>query len=957
MKRRQLLDMARVVRPRFPSILIAAMRSVRMRGGGLKGVLSLIRRSLSILRALGPKGFLKWLMGGAMRQSSSPPYSTGEIALITSDISDVSLRVGIMIHVYYADLLPEIREYLLGMPVPFLLMISVTEQQAEQDSLRLFDDLPNVSRLVVRKVPNRGRDISPLLVTFREELAQMDVFCHVHTKKSLHTGHENHEWRRYLFDALLGNSDRISWLLGTMHAMPDLGIIYPESYRSIPLSAHTWLGNWEIAQTLSRALSMQINPRDYIDFPAGSMFWARSSSLDALFGLNLTYQSFPEEAGQIDGTLHHAIERFFAELVKSKGQLVGVLPSDASLRMFASGSKNWSQYFSDNVSEKIGKNLTADGILTLDLFDTLILRRFLTPDGARDYLGHRALSLYGISDFPRIRQEAETILRSRLGADPSIQQIYSHIAKSVDDDGHTASSLMELEIALEASQLTVRRAVLSALERVSSGRLRYPCITDMYLPAHTLQRILPPEILDAVSSMYVSCETQLRKSEASSWPKLAERLGAQLETWTHVGDNEHSDIHCPSSAGVHRTIHIIRPDALLQSVPAFHSLSSAVKGHRSWQNDLAAGLIANRLTSLVDASPGTLGDTFQLQDAGSLGYLVLGPFLVDYLAWIHRIAKEHGFDKILFLAREGYLLKKGFDILNAAMSEDHRVDGTYFLASRRASGMASVRSVEDIVEILAPAFDGAVADMLRSRLGDKATDALISTGYVPFAASDESSISERLRRAADAAWDALAPLAETERQAYARYWEDTVGASVPLLADIGYSGTIQRNLSRLTQRRLAGAYFGLKEAARSVPGMLTARYHDARIDGPVQASPVFRFDLLLEAMLTAPHGQLSHFRSDMHAVTPTAIYINVPRDESRWQTIDTLQKGALQFIHDVTCTIGGDVVLMDLNKAIVQEPLSLVGRGIWKPEKWSQHLQVDDAYSGRGEVHPFSGIL
>ena len=47
-------------------------------------------------------------------------------------------------------------------------------------------------------------------------------------------------------------------------------------------------------------------------FVAGTMFYARVSALQPLLNLSIDEDEFEQEAGQVDGTLAHAIERTFS---------------------------------------------------------------------------------------------------------------------------------------------------------------------------------------------------------------------------------------------------------------------------------------------------------------------------------------------------------------------------------------------------------------------------------------------------------------------------------------------------------------------------------------------------------------------------------------------------------------------------------------------------------------------
>ena len=95
----------------------------------------------------------------------------------------------------------------------------------------------------------------------------------------------------------------------------EVGIVYPEHADYIkPLI--NWGYNFDTIQRLLSNVGVKLDCYSILEFPSGSMFWGRSDALAPLLEQNLTWEDFSAEAGQIDGTLAHAIERsilFFAE--------------------------------------------------------------------------------------------------------------------------------------------------------------------------------------------------------------------------------------------------------------------------------------------------------------------------------------------------------------------------------------------------------------------------------------------------------------------------------------------------------------------------------------------------------------------------------------------------------------------------------------------------------------------
>lgn len=224
-------------------------------------------------------------------------------------------KVAILVHVFYDDLVDEIVKYISNIPVDFDILVTCVTESYEITSLKLNEAFPD--KLVdLKVVPNTGRDIGPFLCNHIDSYYRYEYICKIHSKKSLHAGGIDN-WRTFLFDRLLGSEEQVRAILKRFEDDETLGMQYPE-YSDAIKPFIDWGSNKQICQNFMRSLGA-VCPDELPDFPAGSMFWFRPNSLEALLKKGWDLNDFPSEKGQIDETIMHAVERCLALICSDKG--------------------------------------------------------------------------------------------------------------------------------------------------------------------------------------------------------------------------------------------------------------------------------------------------------------------------------------------------------------------------------------------------------------------------------------------------------------------------------------------------------------------------------------------------------------------------------------------------------------------------------------------------------------
>jgi lipopolysaccharide biosynthesis protein len=220
------------------------------------------------------------------------------------------------LHLYHLELTAELQAYLRNIPCSFALFVSTDTEEKKRRIEEAFAGWTKGS-VEVRTMPNRGRDIAPKLVGFRDIYERYPLVLFIHSKQSGHRS-DLTAWRRFMLDCLLASRESVAGILEAFERRPDLGIVAPRSFAAIRDHQH-WQGNYEISKALARRMGIAIAREDPLEFPAGSMFWVRSAALRPLLELNLQLNDFASEEGQIDGTLAHAIERLFFRVCEAAG--------------------------------------------------------------------------------------------------------------------------------------------------------------------------------------------------------------------------------------------------------------------------------------------------------------------------------------------------------------------------------------------------------------------------------------------------------------------------------------------------------------------------------------------------------------------------------------------------------------------------------------------------------------
>ena len=774
-------------------------------------------------------------------------------------------NIAVHVHLYYVDLLDEIQAYLQNIPFSFDLFVSVASDDARDVCRKDLQSLTQARSIRVSVVPNRGRDVGPMICEFGQSLAAYDYVCHIHGKKSLYNAGASAGWREYLFNALLGDEKRIRRIFTIFEDNPEIGLIYPQNFHKLPYMANTWLESRGVSSMVGTRLGVRKLPDGYFDFPLGTMFWARREAIGAVFSADFSVDEFPEESGQIDGTLAHCIERMLGLVTAERAYRVAVLRDDLK--------PSWSrwrfeQYFSRSKKhiESLIANPTVE-VVVFDIFDTLLTRPLVHPLYVQKLVAHR-LPQYIADAYLKYRSIAESTARNALGRDVNLGEIGRELLVLSGISEDDAAHALRAEEDIEADLVSPRSEVVSLYRYALAVGKQVVIASDMFLPRPVLERMLRKCGVEGWEDLFVSGEVGLRKDTGALYCHILSKFQVRPQAVLVVGDNERSDFQIPHGLGM-RYCHVLRSVEIGKALPGIGSIVEQASASLDAGDQLTVGIILEHLYNTMFCKsfyPAFLPASTPY----SIGYAVLGPVCLAFCQWLGRTAREGGLERLYFLSREGEFLQQVFERLR--LFDPSLPESRYLVVSRRALTVPAISNLDDALDICrARYFPNSLHDFFVERFGLQLDEVDLSELHARgfwergrlLEVGDDGDVAF-LEPVIAHLWERIQRQAAEERLLAAEYL-DTAGLSSPQevhVVDIGYSGTIQKALVRITGRAVGGLYMltsiKAKELGQS-PGSLMAACFGEWIPPGSAGTLMYRQSFMLEKLLSADQGQLLRY--------------------------------------------------------------------------------------------------
>lgn len=551
--------------------------------------------------------------------------------------------------------------------------------------------------------------------------------------------------------------------------------------------------------------------------------------------------------------------------------------------------------------EKLCQYLDDNEIISVDLFDTLIMRKTLLSTDVIDiaYARLREKGIY-VEKFSDRRLESEKYLSKNSA--PTLIEIYSYMLEKYSISGISAQVLAENEWQVDYELVIPRKELCDIVsDYFDKGRKIY-IVSDTYYSRKQLQKMLEKCDIHFYTDILASCEYKTGKTQ-SLFAVLQDKINGK--NCVHIGDDEVADIESADKAGM-KSCRIYSGMDLLEKV-GYLGLWDSIK-------TLSDRVKLGMFVSCLFNSPFQFESeemNITVNDSYEIGYVCFAPVINDFVIWLRNQININNMHNIWFCARDGYLIKKMYDEFSFNQNT------LYFLTSRMAAIRAGIQDIHDIEYVEKMHFSGSIKEQLKNRLG-------IETVIEKQKLTDFSEeILEHARKC---------------RNNYEKYIDNLYmnGDDIAFF-DFVAKGTCQMFISNIVNEHLKGFYFlRLDEEEMKDKNLDIVTFYDKSNKND---SVIFNDYYILETILTSPMPSVIEFD-----LSGNPLYAEETRSDSAIRCFERAQNGIFDYFKSYI-SLCPEKEWAE-NKKLDEKILSLIHRMNIKDEEFLK-FKVEDAFFNR----------
>ena len=547
--------------------------------------------------------------------------------------------------------------------------------------------------------------------------------------------------------------------------------------------------------------------------------------------------------------------------------------------------------------------------VSFDIFDTLIYRPFALPTDLFHIVGARA----GLLNFPEVRADCEHKARQEKFAatgtyEIDIDEIYEAMSR-------WAGNAKQLELEAELEFCYANPYMKQVWDTLKSRNTRLVVTSDMYLKRDFLEELLRKNGFDGFEKLFVSNQYGKGKHDGGLYDIVREYLAC--EKIAHVGDNKQSDVENAKAHGF---------DSFL-----YQNSNNAGSGYRPTSmsriiGSAYSGLVNNRLHCGLESYP-------MLYE---YGYVYSGIFVLGFCQYIHKIWQETGADRILFLARDGDMLKKVYDKLYPDSPT------VYFLWSRLAAvKLCAEENILDFVRRFV--YHKSSGTFTAGKIfRDMGLDNLLEGFELGDVIIDNKNRHKLEKYILDNA-DKVAEGYKSDVQGAKRYFAQMLeGSRKALAVDVGWAGSGGVAIGSLADKwgfgtEIIGVIAGTNTDTCEQPDASEALLQSKKMYAYCFSQshnrhiyethdPTAGHNIFFEMLLGSESPSLKGFRENGEPIFS-------PNEKNNAQTVSLIHKGAMDFVEDYRQHFGNIPFMLDISGSDAYAPFltaALDGNGYFR---------------------------